>query len=198
VAPLVSDSEIRSPTVGRWIPRVGLGTLLRPGRLVGHLLRAGRRLEIRIPKGLVGYALSVAAPGSWVEYGAVLVATHRLPVDRGLRATDEPTLADGLVAVRAPTDGSIFLCPEPEAEPFVEEGSEVKARDTLALIDVMKTFAPVRSPVAGVVERIVVTDGASVASGATLIWVRTATESDEVKPGPDRRCRTMGRSVVRR
>ena len=44
---------------------------------------------------------------------------------------------------------------------------------TLGLVEVMKTFTPLRAPLEGVVERLLVADGAPVRQGQALIWLRT-------------------------
>jgi biotin carboxyl carrier protein len=48
----------------------------------------------------------------------------------------------------------------------------VDATTAIGLIEVMKTFAPVRAPVAGVLDRFAVADGAAVEAGAVVAWVR--------------------------
>jgi acetyl-CoA carboxylase biotin carboxyl carrier protein len=177
----VSDAVIISeggalgaPTVGTWHPVVGEGTTLRGGVLLGRLARAGRWVEVTVPAAVSGAARPLAAPGAWVDYGAPLVEIGR---GEALAAAtvDEPGPAgsvDGLVALEAETDGTVFLCPEPGAAPFVAVGAAVAARDVVALVEVMKTFTPARVAQAGVVERIDVLDGDSVVAGQALMWVR--------------------------
>jgi acetyl-CoA carboxylase biotin carboxyl carrier protein len=79
---------------------------------------------------------------------------------------------DGVTEVLADTDGTVYLSPEPGAEPFVVEGAEIQEKATLALIEVMKTFTPVRCETAGRIEKILVTDGDAVTAGQPLLWVR--------------------------
>ncbi|MBC7247900.1 MAG: pyruvate/oxaloacetate carboxyltransferase [Actinobacteria bacterium] len=60
----------------------------------------------------------------------------------------------GLVLVRAPMVGTFYRTPSPGAPPYVEEGDEVKEGQTLCLIEVMKLFNEIPSPVNGRVKRI--------------------------------------------
>ena len=72
-------------------------------------------------------------------------------------------------AVVAPMVGTVYLSPEPGSPPFVQIGDTVDAGDTLVLIEAMKTFNPVRSPRAGRVVRVLVSDAAPVEYGEALI-----------------------------
>ena len=72
-------------------------------------------------------------------------------------------------AVVAPMVGTVYVSPEPGAPPFVQPGDNVDAGDTLVLIEAMKTFNPVRSPRAGRVARVLVSDAAPVEYGEVLM-----------------------------
>ena len=78
---------------------------------------------------------------------------------------------EGALAVRAVTDGTVYLRPSPDRPRFVEDGAAVGPQDTLALIEVMKTFTNVRAGAAGRLLRFEVTDGASVQEGAVIAWL---------------------------
>jgi acetyl-CoA carboxylase biotin carboxyl carrier protein len=77
-------------------------------------------------------------------------------------AATEPPLADLPGAVKSPMVGTAYLRPSPEAKPFVEIGSVVKAGDKLLLVEAMKTFNDIVAPHAGKVMSILVADGAPV------------------------------------
>jgi acetyl-CoA carboxylase biotin carboxyl carrier protein len=74
----------------------------------------------------------------------------------------EPPAADLAGAVRSPMVGTAYLRASPEAKPFVEVGSAVKAGDKLMLVEAMKTFNDIVAPRAGKVVGILVADGAPV------------------------------------
>jgi len=74
----------------------------------------------------------------------------------------EPPLSDLAGAVKSPMVGTAYLRPTPEAKPFVELGSAVKAGDKLMLVEAMKTFNDIVAPHAGKVVSILVADGAPV------------------------------------
>ena len=67
--------------------------------------------------------------------------------------------------------GVVYLAPEPGADAFVTVGKQVKAGDTVALVEAMKTFNPIKADKDGVVKEILVTDGAAVEFEQPLIVI---------------------------
>ena len=67
--------------------------------------------------------------------------------------------------------GVAYLAPEPGANPFVKVGATVHAGDTVALVEAMKTFNPIKSDVDGVVKEILVSDGGAVEFDQPLIVI---------------------------
>lgn len=59
------------------------------------------------------------------------------------------------VEVRAPMSGVFYRRPGPDQETYVEVGDVVKKKQLLALLETMKVFQSVKSPVAGKVIQIV-------------------------------------------
>lgn len=74
-------------------------------------------------------------------------------------------------ALKSPMVGVVYLAPEPGAETFVSVGKEIKAGDTVALVEAMKTFNPIKSDKDGVVKKILVNDGAAVEFDQPLIVI---------------------------
>lgn len=74
-------------------------------------------------------------------------------------------------ALKSPMVGVVYLAPEPGTKPFVTVGASVKAGDTVALVEAMKTFNPIKSDKDGVVKEILVTDGAAVEFDQPLIVI---------------------------
>jgi len=64
--------------------------------------------------------------------------------------------------LKSPMVGVAYLSSEPGAKPFVKIGSTVNAGDTVALVEAMKTFNPVKATTSGVVKEIMVADGTAV------------------------------------
>lgn len=73
--------------------------------------------------------------------------------------------------VLAPMAGIYYRTPSPDSEPFVEEGDVIKRGDVVGLIEAMKLFNEVTSPVAGVITSVVLENEQRVAAGQPLMWV---------------------------
>lgn len=74
-------------------------------------------------------------------------------------------------ALKSPMVGVVYLASEPGAKPFVKVGSSVKSGDTVALVEAMKTFNPIKSDKNGIVKEILVSDGQAVEFDQSLIVI---------------------------
>jgi acetyl-CoA carboxylase biotin carboxyl carrier protein len=87
-------------------------------------------------------------------------------------AAVEPTAdASHPGAVLSPMVGTVYLAPAPNTAPFVQVGDQVKAGDTLLIVEAMKVMNPVAAPRAGRIAMIAVDNGAPVEFGAVLMIV---------------------------
>ena len=84
----------------------------------------------------------------------------------------------------APMEATIYHYPEPGAPPFVEVGAEVKVGQTLALLEAMKMFTDLPSPVDGVVMEIRVENGQGVKTGTPLFRIATQDAAAETSDDP--------------
>jgi acetyl-CoA carboxylase biotin carboxyl carrier protein len=80
-------------------------------------------------------------------------------------------LADHPGAVKSPMVGTAYLRASPEAKPFVEIGSVVKAGDKILLVEAMKTFNEIVAPRAGKIIEILVEDGSPVEYDQPLLVI---------------------------
>jgi acetyl-CoA carboxylase biotin carboxyl carrier protein len=93
------------------------------------------------------------------------------PVVAPVQATApiDPTQHPGVVA--SPMVGTAYVGPAPGARPFVEVGTEVKAGETLLIIEAMKTMNQIPAPRSGRVTQILVEDGQPVEYGEPLMII---------------------------
>ena len=61
--------------------------------------------------------------------------------------------------VKSPMVGTAYFSPSPGAAPFVQVGSQVKAGQTIMIIEAMKTMNQIPAPHAGTVKQILVGNG---------------------------------------
>ena len=106
------------------------------------------------------------------QQGATAVAMPSFPVAEAKSACTEPVenTVNGY-ALKSPMVGVVYLAPEPGAKTFVSVGTSVKAGDTVALVEAMKTFNPIKSDKDGVVKEILVTDAQAVEFDQPLIVI---------------------------
>ncbi len=74
-------------------------------------------------------------------------------------------------AVTSPMVGTVYLSAEPGAAAFVTVGATVSEGQTVLIIEAMKTMNHIPAPRAGVVKRILATDGQAVEYGAPLMII---------------------------
>ncbi len=74
-------------------------------------------------------------------------------------------------ALKSPMVGVVYLAPEPGAKPFIAVGTAVKNGDTVALVEAMKTFNPIKADRDGVVKEIIVSDGQAVEFDQPLVII---------------------------
>lgn len=68
-------------------------------------------------------------------------------------------------------NGIYYSSPSPSDPPFVRVGDSIQSGAVIGLIEAMKVYNEVTSPVAGTVREIVAKNGDLVDQGATLILV---------------------------
>lgn len=74
-------------------------------------------------------------------------------------------------AVLSPMVGTAYRSPEPGAKPFVEVGTQVRAGQTILIVEAMKTMNAIPAPKAGTVKEILFEDSAPVEYGEPLIVI---------------------------
>ena len=76
--------------------------------------------------------------------------------------------------IKSPLPGTFYRRPNPQADPYVNEGDEVKAGDVVGLIEIMKSFHEIQSDTDGRVARFLIENEDLVDAGQAII----ALESD--------------------
>ena len=78
------------------------------------------------------------------------------------------------VEVRAPMSGIFYRRPGPDQETYVEVGDVVKKKQVLALLETMKVFQSVKSPVAGKILEIVAENETPLKDDALMFVIEKA------------------------
>ena len=117
--------------------------------------------KIRVSRTMI----AVAAPAA-----PVVAAPQPAPV-MAAPAVEAAAPAVSVNAVKSPMVGTAYLSAEPGSAPFVSEGSQVKAGDTLLIVEAMKVMNPITAPNGGTVRAILVEDGQPVEFDQPLVVV---------------------------
>ena len=72
-------------------------------------------------------------------------------------------------ALKSPMVGTFYRAPAPGAKPFVEVGQHVSVGDVVCVIEAMKMKNSIRSTRSGIIEKVLVNQGQSVAHKQALV-----------------------------
>ena len=129
------------------------------------LLEESNLAELEIKEGEEVVRLSRVPKGNAVMAAPAPVAAAPAPVAAAAPVAapaEAAPAADALPAghvVKAPMVGTFYASSSPGAAPFVKVGQQVKAGETLGVIEAMKMFNQIEADVAGTVQAILVENG---------------------------------------
>lgn len=186
---MVREGNVRfavwSPAVGLWRGAPVPGSLVSPGTPLGSLEVLGVLHRLIAPPDVHGIVVE-SEPRRLarrpVQFGDLLLRLDPAVSGAAVTATaseSTDTGPDGLV-FRAPSSGRYYARPSPDRDPFVRIGDIVTQGETVALIEVMKTFhrlayggdeLPARAKVVHLFPK----DGDDVEMGDPLVRVEPAT-----------------------
>jgi acetyl-CoA carboxylase biotin carboxyl carrier protein len=104
----------------------------------------------RVPKGAAPVPAVTAAPVAAAPVAAPAPVAAEAPVAEALPAGH---------VVKAPMVGTFYASATPGTPAFVKVGQQVKAGETLGIIEAMKMFNQIEADVAGTVQTILVENG---------------------------------------
>lgn len=117
--------------------------------------------KIRVSRTMTSVAAPVMAAPVAAPVAATTASAHEAPA--------VPTTAAN--ALKSPMVGTAYLTPEPDAAPFVSVGQQVKAGDTVLIIEAMKVMNPIVAPNSGTITEIYVESGQPVEFDQPLLVI---------------------------
>ena len=120
-------------------------------------------LKVRVARSVTAAAIHYAAPAAIAHAPApapVATPSAAAPVAEPARARGD--------TVTSPMVGTVYLQPQPGADPFVKVGDTVEAGQTLFIVEAKKTMNPIPAPKGGRIVEILVSDTQPVEFGAPL------------------------------
>lgn len=184
LAPLVKEKDglvvLRAPRPGFLREAPSKGRALREGERCGELEVLGTLTKLVVPAGVGGLVVEenvhVKLARKPVAYGDVIAVIDPKAVAGGVAASSSSasSSASGGLVWKTPLGGRYYGRPSPTAEPFVKVGDVIKTGQTVALVEVMKTFNRASYGGAGLpaearVTRILVNEGDDVNGGDAIL-----------------------------
>ena len=117
--------------------------------------------KIRVARTLTAAPVALAAP----------VAASAPAAAAPVAAAPAPAAETHANAVRSPMVGTAYLTPEPGAPHFITVGQNVKAGQTLLIIEAMKVMNTITAPTAGTVTAILVENAQPVEFDQPLVVI---------------------------
>ncbi len=180
-----TSTWLSSPAVGLWRDAPAPGTLVTPGCSIGALEILGVLHRLRAPDEAVGVVLERPGPRlarqplAYDELLARLDPEAAAVAGGGLAAERAVAVDAGGLVFRSPLSGRFYVRAAPGQPAFVKPGDVIETGQTVALLEVMKTFnriayggdgLPARARVLAVVPA----DEADVDDGDVLLRVESA------------------------
>ena len=124
--------------------------------------------KVRITRTTAAAAPIYAAPA---PAAAAPVAAPVVAAPAAAAPAAAPAARDLSNAQKSPMVGTFYRAPGPNAAAFVEVGKQVKAGDTLCIIEAMKLMNEIEAEKSGVVKEILVENGTPVEYGEPLFII---------------------------
>jgi acetyl-CoA carboxylase biotin carboxyl carrier protein len=132
-------------------------------------------LEVTEGEDKVRIVKHAAAPAAPPAPTTTVVATAPAAPTPAALAAEAAAAAEAAEAaghvVKSPMVGTFYRSPSPGAPAFIEQGTVVKAGDTLCIIEAMKLLNEIEADVGGTVKKILVENGQPVEYGQPLFII---------------------------
>jgi len=174
----MSDATSQTPEAGG--DPFGLDAVRELLRLIGQtditeilIERGDTRLHVkRAVAGAPAPALPLAAAQPYAPAAASVPSPAVQPMFAPQPAPEGPPVEmPAGHTIAAPMVGTFYGSPSPKDPPFVQEGDEVRAGDTIGIVEAMKMMNEIECEVSGRVARILVRNGQPVEYGQPLMVI---------------------------
>lgn len=84
------------------------------------------------------------------------------PVENKVSEEKKEKTSNNNIIIKSPMIGTFYRSPNPESDPFVNEGDSIKVGQTICIVEAMKLFNDIESEVSGKIVKILVDDNSPV------------------------------------
>ena len=137
----------------------------------------GARIAVRMPS-----AVQAAAPAAPVA-AAAPAAAPAAAAEPAAAPAAEPAKSDhpaNWYCVEAPMVGTFYTSPAPGEPPFVKEGDEVTAGQTLCIVEAMKLMNEITAEEMGIVREVCLEDATPVEFGTPMFYIEPTAKNPSV------------------
>lgn len=127
----------------------------------------GARIAVRMPSAVAAAPAAPAIAAAPVATAEPAHAAHAAPAAAG----DKPS---HWIEVTSPMVGTFYTSPAPGEPPFVKEGDEVTANQTLCIVEAMKLMNEIPAPEMGTIKEVCLEDATPVEFGTPLFYIEPA------------------------
>jgi acetyl-CoA carboxylase biotin carboxyl carrier protein len=126
-----------------------------------ELLEDSNIAEIEIHEGEESVRISRVSAVTPVAPAPVAPPVAAVPPGVAPQAPAQEQVAEEISGhvIKSPMVGTYYSAPSPNADPFIKEGSNISAGQTLCIIEAMKILNQIDSDVSGKVKKILVENG---------------------------------------
>lgn len=114
----------------------------------------------------------VMTPAHMQAHAPAQPAPAAAPAAAAPAAPALPAQDPGLVPIKSPMVGTVYVASDPESPAFVKVGDRVNPNTIVCIIEAMKVFNEIKADVSGVIESIEVSNAKAVEYGQVLFKVR--------------------------
>lgn len=168
---------ILSPSIGRIELLVGVHDFIQAGQCIGHLFRLAKRFRLVMGNDQSGFITSIAHHDGIMSsgYGQPIMTID--PHVHSQKTNQKPSdliKPESGIYITSPMDGLFYLSSAPENPPFINIGDHIIPGQTIGLIEVMKSFYPVKyqGDKPAIVTDIVITTATPVVTGTKLFLIK--------------------------
>ena len=134
----------------------------------------GVRINVRMPGAVPATA---AAPAATAPVEAAVAPAAAAPAPAAAQA-GTPVRPAHWIEVAAPMVGTFYTSPAPGEPPFVKEGDEVAAGETLCIVEAMKLMNEIAAPEMGTVREVCLEDATPVEFGTPMFYIEPHGKAD--------------------
>lgn len=84
------------------------------------------------------------------------------PVENKVSEEKKKKTSNNNIIIKSPMIGTFYRSPNPETDPFVNEGDSIKVGQTICIVEAMKLFNDIESEVSGKIVKILVDDNSPI------------------------------------